>query len=128
MNLPRHNHYGFHWRRRDLAVLIGLCAASAGALLGRWAPGRLWVGPAVGVDQARVRAATETIDPNTASVASMQRLPGLGPAKTAAIVAYRDAHRPRAFAAADDLTRVDGIGPVTLRRIRQHLALPAPRR
>jgi len=52
------------------------------------------------------------ININTASAADLEKLPGIGPALAARIVAYREEHGP--FAQVDDLTRVPGIGPKTL--------------
>lgn len=49
---------------------------------------------------------------NTASEAQLNELPGVGPAKAAAIVGERDAHGP--YKSCDDLTRVQGIGPATV--------------
>lgn len=49
---------------------------------------------------------------NTASEAQLNDLPGVGPAKAAAIVGERDAHGP--FKSCQDLTRVQGIGPATV--------------
>lgn len=49
---------------------------------------------------------------NTASEAELNNLPGVGPAKAAAIVGERDAHGP--FKSCQDLTRVQGIGPATV--------------
>jgi len=72
----------------------------------------------------RVRAATDKIDPNTASAASMLRLRGIGPAKAGEIIKYRDSHGPNAFGTVADLTRVRGIGPGTLHRIAPDLSLP----
>lgn len=46
---------------------------------------------------------------------------GIGPAKAAAIVAYRDMHG--AFKTLDDILKVPGIGEVTLSRIKPFLAL-----
>ncbi|HDZ43216.1 MAG TPA: helix-hairpin-helix domain-containing protein, partial [Phycisphaerae bacterium] len=59
-----------------------------------------------------------------ASVASLQRLRGIGRAKAEAIVAYRRTHGGRPFARADDLTAVRGIGNGIMRRIHTHLTLP----
>ena len=64
----------------------------------------------------------ERIDPNRADLESLQRLPGVGAATAAAILAMRDSAGP--FRSADDLLRVRGIGPAKLARIRPHLALP----
>lgn len=55
------------------------------------------------------RAATVNI--NTASVTMLDTLPGIGPAKAAAIVDYRTNHGP--FARIEDIVNVKGIGPST---------------
>ena len=52
------------------------------------------------------------LDLNLASEADLLRLPGIGPAKARAIVAYREARG--SFAAVADLVKVPGIGPATL--------------
>ena len=49
---------------------------------------------------------------NSADVAALQQLSGVGPAKARAIVDYRDANGP--FASVDDLASVSGIGPRTV--------------
>lgn len=51
--------------------------------------------------------ATGTLDLNTATAAELDTLPGIGPAKAAAIVAYRSEHGP--FAAVSELEAVSGI-------------------
>ena len=50
----------------------------------------------------------QRLDPNTADPASLEVLPGIGPARAEAIVAARCRRR---FASAGDLERVPGIGP-----------------
>ena len=72
----------------------------------------------------RVSDATDRIDPNTASEASMLRLSGIGPARARAIVEYRRSHGPNAFRTAGDLIGVRGIGPGTIHRIEPDLSLP----
>lgn len=52
------------------------------------------------------------IDPNLADAAALEALPGVGPARAAAIVAGR---ADGAYRSLSDLGRVRGIGPVTLR-------------
>ena len=64
----------------------------------------------------------ERVDPNTATEADLDRLPGLGPGAARAVVADREANGP--FRAADDLLRVRGVGPKTLEKMRPHLDLP----
>ena len=51
--------------------------------------------------------AAALVDINTADAALLDTLPGIGPSKAAAIVAYRDAHGP--FAAIEDIQNVSGI-------------------
>jgi competence ComEA-like helix-hairpin-helix protein len=60
------------------------------------------------------------LDPNRADAESLQSLPGIGPARAAAIVAERE-RRP--FASVEALIRVHGIGPRTVERLRPWLAL-----
>ena len=65
------------------------------------------------------------IDPNRADPATLEALPGIGPARAAAIVAGR-ADGP--YRAPADLLRVSGIGPVTLRRAADWLVFPTSER
>jgi competence protein ComEA len=59
------------------------------------------------------------LDPDGASAAEWERLPGIGPALASRIVADRTAHGP--FGSAEGLLRVRGIGPRTLERLRPFL-------
>lgn len=61
------------------------------------------------------------IDINSASAGELERLPGIGPAKSTAIVQYRERAGP--FASVDQLTEVSGIGPKTLEKIRNYVAV-----
>lgn len=61
----------------------------------------------------------ELIDLNTATEARLQSLPGVGPALAARIV------EGRPYASVDELTRVSGIGPVALERLRDLVTLSA---
>ncbi len=66
------------------------------------------------------------VNPNDAPVASLVRLPGIGPGRAAAIVTYRENFAKRngvgpAFKNYDDLRKVKGIGPKTVQNIREWL-------
>jgi hypothetical protein len=63
------------------------------------------------------------IDPNRADSATLETLPGIGPARARAIVAER-ARRP--FASPRDLRRVHGLGPVRIAALAPHLDFPEP--
>lgn len=62
----------------------------------------------------RPLAPGEKLDLNRADAVQLQRLPGVGPARAAAIVHERDTNGP--FASAEDLTRVPGVGSGLVRR------------
>lgn len=59
------------------------------------------------------------LDPNTASAADLEALPGIGPVLAGRIVAYREAHGP--FKTIDDLEQVSGIGPKKLAQVKPYL-------
>lgn len=123
--MPRPLHkLDLSWRRGNLAALMALCMAAAVALGAAAAGDRLWVGDALPVDQARVSAVREKIDPNAAPAASLRRLHQVGPARAAAIVQYRQSHGPRPFVFAEDLDKVRGIGPGLLQQFQDQLSLP----
>ncbi len=63
----------------------------------------------------------EGLDPATAPASAWEALPGIGPARAAAIVAART---DRAFCRPGDLARATGIGPRTAERIRRWLRPP----
>ncbi|MFH7320907.1 ComEA family DNA-binding protein [Desulfurivibrio sp. D14AmB] len=58
---------------------------------------------------------------NTAGQEQLQALPGIGPAKAAAIIEYRTANGP--FNSVDDLAKVKGIGAKTLDGLRNDLSV-----
>jgi competence protein ComEA len=67
--------------------------------------------------QASLPALDNKVNPNTAPVASLRRLPGIGPARAEAIIALREkalaADGNEAFTSTADLRKVRGIGPKT---------------
>lgn len=58
---------------------------------------------------------------NTADVATLETLPGIGPTKAVAIVTHRTTHGN--FASLDALDAVDGIGPATINLIRPYAGI-----
>lgn len=69
---------------------------------------------------SRPLAPGERLDPNTATATELARLPRVGSALAARIVADRERHGP--FRGADDLARVRGIGPAMVEALQPHLA------
>ena len=67
------------------------------------------------------------VDINTADASILAgAIDGVGEKKAATIVAYRDAHGP--FSSVDELSKVKGIGAVTVDRNRHNLMVVAPAR
>ena len=60
-------------------------------------------------------SAYAAVDINTASQAELETLSGIGPAKAQAIINYRRQHG--GFESKEDVTKVDGIGPGTLKKL-----------
>lgn len=71
--------------------------------------------PLIGEVSTATEAESALIDINSADETLLQTLPGIGPAKAAAIVTYREA---TPFKTIDDLSEVDGIGDKTLEQLR----------
>lgn len=73
--------------------------------------------PADGTEEEAVAfGVDERININTAPASELQRLPGIGPALSARIVAYREMWGP--FSAIEDIMEVSGIGPAKFDAIR----------
>lgn len=122
--------------RRTLTLAVGLLTlATAGRLL--LAPARAdfaWSPTSTSRPAESVRAALEAVDDtlaraaeasrplapgeridvNRADAVQLQRLPGVGPSRAAAIIRERDAGGP--FTSVSDLERVAGVGPVMIER------------
>ncbi len=95
-------------RKVDPALVPDLVTSAATATSGELLGG---IGQAVQSGDV-----TGPIDVNEATVDELTALPGIGPAKAAAIVGYREQHGR--FASLDALLDVRGIGPATLARLR----------
>jgi hypothetical protein len=135
------------WRRADQLGLIALLCVWVGVMIYAALDRTLWLGhdPAAPIPSAaKVEQVREKIDPNSASMASLCRLPLIGPSRAALILQYRTQHAPeptnapnpgatqpgRVFEYAEDLLNVHGhkapgIGPGILARCRDFLALPS---
>ena len=74
--------------------------------------------------EIEVSPAKELIDINSATTKEFERLPRIGPQIAGRIVAYRE--KNGAFKRIDDITKVRGIGPKTLERLRPHLTMSTP--
>ena len=65
--------------------------------------------------------APHPVDINKATLEELVAVPGLGPAKSRAILKYREEHGP--FTRLEDLIQVRGIGPRLLERLRPYLTV-----
>jgi len=68
-----------------------------------------------------VTAAFAKVNINTATPAELTTLSGVGPAKAAAIIEYRDANGK--FATIDDLSKVKGIGEKIMEKIKADITV-----
>ncbi len=99
-------------RRWLTAVLVLLCVG--GVFLG--APPAVW-----SADAPAAAAQMDKVNVNTATVAQLTALPGVGEAIAQAIVEYRDNNG--AFRSVDDLLQVKGIGEKKLAALRGLVSL-----
>lgn len=74
--------------------------------------------PLQGTPKTAASAPAGPIDPNTATKAQLESLPGVGPALAARILEARAVSPLLTLA---DLDRVKGIGPAKLEKLRPHL-------
>lgn len=66
-------------------------------------------------------ASGKKVNINTALADELVTLPGIGPAKAAAIVSFREKNGP--FGTLEDLAQVSGIGPKTVETLKDHITL-----
>jgi competence protein ComEA len=79
-------------------------------------PGSAAAGPPTSPSRPAKGAPAAALNLNTATVQQLDTLPGVGPVRAAAIVAWREAHGK--FNSVDQLGEVDGIGPARLEKLR----------
>lgn len=65
------------------------------------------------------------VDINTSSRTHLESVPGIGPGKAKAIIAYRKEHG--SFKNVDELDNVAGIGPKTIDNIRSKITVSQPK-
>ncbi len=68
--------------------------------------------------------AYSAVNINTATQAQLETLHGIGPTKAKAIVEHRK--KNGAFKSVDDLQKVNGIGPATIKRLRKDVTVSGP--
>ncbi|WP_051343593.1 helix-hairpin-helix domain-containing protein [Alicyclobacillus herbarius] len=94
-------------------------AASGGLQALAGTNGAASTGTAGGGNTDKETGVSGKIDLNTADAATLETLPGIGPARATAIIQYREQHGP--FASVQDLDKVTGIGAATLARLSPYL-------
>lgn len=72
--------------------------------------------------QANHATLNSPLNLNNASLTELDALPGVGPARAAAILQYRRQHG--SFSSVDELAGVPGLGPAAVARLRGYLAAP----
>ena len=115
------------WSRTDCKALLVLLIIWCIILVYRFTIRDVELSARLGRNYPRVRLVNEKIDPNTASVASLRRLPMIGQAKAKQIVSYRQKHQREeqpVFGCPEDLQKVHGIGPEIVKRISRYLRFP----
>lgn len=63
--------------------------------------------------------ALAAVDVNTADAAALEQIKGVGPARAAAIVKYRNENGP--FTSVDELVKVPGIGEKSVEQLRDQV-------
>ena len=127
MSLPGRPVLSLLWRQGDLAALLALLAVWAAVLCWQAMHRSADLAQTPAVEEKWVEAASERIDPNTASAASLRRLGQVGPVRAEAIVRYRQAtSRPGrpAFVYLEDLQNVPRMDHNAVLRMESFVSLP----
>jgi competence protein ComEA len=78
-------------------------------------------GPAMAATSSDENQANQRININVADAASLDTLPGIGPAIAGRIVGYREANGP--FTRVEELARVDGISAAMVDKLRDQITV-----
>jgi len=114
---------------RGLILLIGVALLASGVVLyvSRDRPLEALRNETIVLENVLVVRPTfhdaRKIDLNTASIAELIRLPGIGEVLAGRIIAYREEHGR--FTSIDGLLAVSGIGPKVLEEIRDQASIDA---
>jgi competence protein ComEA len=106
-------------RPRDQRTVAALLAGALALLAAAWWRHGGYRGGIVDIDRAPPLAARFQVDVNHADWPELIQLPGVGEVLAQRLIAERDANG--AFRDFDDLSRVRGLGPRTLERIRPYV-------
>ena len=125
-------------RNRQITLWVALAILTASCVYRYWQH-RRFVGRDLllktgdsSLESTDAESLADTINPNTADWASMTRLPGIGPTRARAIVAFREQYlqdhpdETRAFTRAEDLMRIKGIGEKISAQIEPFLIFEEP--
>ena len=110
--------------RKAILASLALAAALVLCLLASTAHAEQRSRPTAAASGSSAPASAGTVNLNTATEEELDRLPGVGPSKAAAIVAWRKKYG--AFKRIEDITRVKGFGRKTLQRLKPYLSVSGP--
>lgn len=110
-------------KHADQAACAILVVAAVGLLAAWWLRNGGLAGGVIEIDRQPPLHAVFIVDINSADWPELALLPGIGEGLARRIVTERDLGGP--FVDHDDLSRVHGIGPVTLERMKPYLR-PVP--
>ncbi|MGM0380892.1 MAG: ComEA family DNA-binding protein, partial [bacterium] len=103
--------YGEFARPEDIEKVTGI-----GPTTFKKMKDRIEVSSVSGVQSPRESSSGGKVNINRASAEELEQLPGVGVTYAERIVEYRSKHG--SFSSLDELTRVSGIGPVTVSKLR----------
>jgi len=110
-----------------LGIVTVLAVAASASAAPREEVGPVASGPIAELAQTTspesATAPTGVVNVNTATLEQLVLLPGVGPARAQAIIAFREQHP---FRRVDELLQIRGIGRVTLDRMRPYVTVDGP--